>query len=179
MQIALLILSLAATVILPLIFFRNLKRIKPWLGFCLLLGGAAFLIVSFVLADVVVPGLVDAIFGSLQLILVGLGLGVLWFFGFRNMLKLLGAGFWLWLGAAIVMGGLLGLLSSGASPLDQLVLQSRIFGDYLGGVLGISPDGSMDSAVRVATFVFIFGGLLAGVGLGLGGRSANRRKDAG
>jgi hypothetical protein len=60
-----------------------------------LLGAVGFLILDFFLADAVVPGIVDAIFGSLQLIVVGLGLGVLWFLGFRNMLRLLGAGFWL------------------------------------------------------------------------------------
>ncbi len=130
-QVAFLILSLAATIVLPLIFFRNLKRLKPWLGFCLLLGAVAFLILDFVLADVVVPGVVDAIFGSIQFIVLGFGLGWLWYFGFRNMLRLLGAGFWLWLGAAVVMGVALGLLSSGSSPLDQLMAQSQIFGDYL------------------------------------------------
>lgn len=175
----LLILSLAATVLLPLLFFRNLKRIKPWLGFFLLLGGAAFLIVSFILADAVVPGLVDAIFGSIQFLVLAFGLGWLWYFGFRNMLRLLGMWFWLCLSAAIVMGGLLGLLSSGASPLDQLLAQSQIFGDYLQGVLGGSLDGGVDSVVRVATFLLIFTGLIAGVGLGLRGKSAGSGKHRG
>ena len=179
MQVVLLIFSLAATVLLPLLFFRNLKRLKPWLGFCLLLGGAAFLITSFFLADAVVPGLMDAIFGSIQFLVLAFGLGWLWYFGFRNMLRLLGMGFWLWLGAAIVMGGMLGLLSSGSSPLDQLVAQSQIFGDYLQGVLGSSPDGGIDSVVRVATFLFLFTGLIAGVGLGLGGKSAGSGKHRG
>jgi hypothetical protein len=180
-QIALLIFSLAATVILPLLFFLNLKRIKPWLGVTLMLGGVAFLILDFFLADAVVPGIVDAIFGSIQLILVALGLCVLWYLGFRNMLKLLGRTFWLWLGGAVVIGFLLGILSSGASPLDQLVVRSQLFGDYLRGLLGSSPEGRVESVeVRVATFVLLFGGILAGVGLGLGGRrSANRRQSSG
>lgn len=179
MQVALLILSFAATVLLPLIFFLNLKRLKPWLGFCLLLGAVAFLILDFVLADAVMPGLVDTVFGFIQLVLVGLGLGVLWFFGFRNMIRLLGIGFWLWLGAAVILGGLLGLLSSGSSPLDQFVAHSQLFGDCLQGVLGAGNDAASLSVIRMTTFIFILCGLLSGFGLGLGGKSANRRTDAG
>jgi hypothetical protein len=176
-QIVFLILSLAATITLPLIYFINRKRIESLPGFLLLFGAAVFLFIDIILVNKVSPGLADIVIASFRLILAALGLALLWFVGFRNMLRFLGGRFWLCMGGAIVLGFGLGLLSSGESPLDQLVAHSRLFGDYLLGALGTSPQGRIESAeVRVAFFVFLFGGILAGLGLAIGGRRrANRR----
>jgi len=179
MLIVLLVITLAATVLLPVIFFKNLKRLKPWLGFCLLLGAVAMLIVDFFLADAILPGIVDSFFGSIQIIIIALGLGLLWYFGLRNLLRALGQSFWLWIAGAVVLGVILGLLGGNLSLFDAFTKHSALFGDYFKIILGVSGSNEMETHwFRIIADTLLMVGLMAGVGIGLGGKNADTGKSA-